>query len=69
MLSFSCGRYEGLGHFATMTGVTVNVLSISDDECRLETLGKVADMTKGAVDKISVADIHKNFHGGYRYRC
>lgn len=55
--------YEGMGNYASMNGVTVNVISISDEDCRLENVGRVADMTGGSVDKIDSLEITNNFAG------
>uniref|UniRef100_A0A6A7G8Q6 Sec23/Sec24 trunk domain containing protein n=2 Tax=Hirondellea gigas TaxID=1518452 RepID=A0A6A7G8Q6_9CRUS len=55
--------YEGMGNYASMNGVTVNVISISDEECQLENVGRVADMTGGSVDKIDSLQITHKFSG------
>lgn len=49
-----------MGNYALMNGVTVNVISISDDDCRLENVGRVADMTGGNVDKIDALEVTQN---------
>eukprot|EP01083_Nonionella_stella_P057636 151216_1 len=56
--------YEGIGNLAQLAGVTVSVISISGDEnCRLENIGRVADLTAGHVDKIDPLKVAKNFPG------
>ena len=42
--------YRRLGQLAKKNGVTVNVISIRGDDCSMENLGSMADLTNGRVD-------------------
>ena len=41
--------YEQIGQYAKTTGVTVNIVSITGDECNLDSLSTLADLTGGEV--------------------
>jgi hypothetical protein len=41
--------------------VTVNIVSISGDECNLESLSKLAELTGGNVERVDPVDLTKNF--------
>jgi len=51
--------YEKIGNLAKTKGVTVNVLSIRGDDCCLEYLGSLADITAGVVDIVDPLDLSK----------
>jgi len=53
---------ENVGNYALTKGVTVNVISITDGECCLENLGKVADISQGNVERINPLQLD-NFKG------
>jgi len=53
--------YERLGEFAKQKGLTVNVVSIIGDECNLESLSKLAEMTGGNVERVDPVSLTKNF--------
>jgi len=55
--------YENLGNVAAQAGVTVSFVSIADAECRLENLGRVADLTGGEVTRINALELTTNFQG------
>lgn len=55
--------YEDVGNYALSKGVTVNVISITDGECRLENLGKVTDVSQGNVERINPLELKDNFRG------
>jgi hypothetical protein len=42
-------------------GVAVSVVSIEGEECRLENLGVVAELTGGDVTKVDPEHLHENF--------
>ncbi len=44
--------YTDVAEFAKANGVVVSVVSIEGQECKLEYLGAVADLTGGQVDKV-----------------
>jgi len=54
--------YEQLGHNAKAQGVIVSVISIKGTDCSLESLGALADLTAGEVDRVDPMQITKNFH-------
>ena len=53
--------YNMLGNQAKKNGVTINVISIKGDECNLESLAKLAELTGGEVERVDPADLTKNF--------
>eukprot|EP00457_Paulinella_chromatophora_P001328 gb/GEZN01001330.1/.p1 GENE.gb/GEZN01001330.1/~~gb/GEZN01001330.1/.p1 ORF type:complete len:829 (+),score=178.97 gb/GEZN01001330.1/:185-2671(+) len=55
--------YEQLAAGAARDGVTVSVVSITDQEASLENLGLVADATGGRVDRIDPLKLTDNFTG------
>jgi len=52
--------YEGVANVAKLKGVTINVISIKGQECALEDLGRVADITGGQVERVDPATIMKD---------
>jgi len=55
--------YENVGNAAAQAGVIVSFVSIADAECRLENLGRVADLTGGEVTRINALELTTNFQG------
>jgi len=53
--------YERIGEFAKQKGLTVNVVSIIGDECNLESLSKLAEITGGNVERVDPVSLTKNF--------
>lgn len=53
--------YAGLADSAKSKGVTVSVVSIAGEECRLEHLGTVADVTGGEVERVDPLKLAENF--------
>lgn len=53
--------YEMLGQFAKSNGVTINIVSITGDECNLNSLSKLAALTGGDVERVDPVDLTKNF--------
>lgn len=53
--------YSDIAKFAKSKGVTVSVVSIAGEECRLEHLGVVADVTGGEVEKVDPLNLAANF--------
>lgn len=53
--------YEGVANFAKASGVTVSVISLKGDECSLEDLGTVAEITGGSVELVDPLDLTRNF--------
>jgi hypothetical protein len=54
--------YDSIGTQAQLGGVTVSLISIADAECRLENLGRVADLTGGDVQRINALQLTSNFN-------
>jgi len=52
--------YEGVANVAKLKGVTINVISIKGQECALEDLGKVAEITGGQVERVDPITITKD---------
>jgi hypothetical protein len=44
--------YEMVSQYAKNHGVTVNIVSIIGDECNLDSLCKLAEMTGGNVERV-----------------
>ena len=53
--------YERVGEYAKNKGITINVISLIGDECNLDALSKLAEMTGGDVDRINPVELTKNF--------
>jgi len=45
--------YERVGQFAKSKGVTINLVSIKGDECNIDGLSKLCELTGGFVDRVS----------------
>jgi len=50
-----------LGEFAKNKGVTVNIISIEGEECNIDTLSKISDLTGGQVERVSPTKLTQNF--------
>merc|ERR1712087_596839 len=55
--------YEALGDYAMSKGVVVNIVSITDDECKLENLGKIVEVTNGNLKRINPLNLAEKFSG------
>lgn len=53
--------YEAVGQIAQTAGVTVNIVSIEGDECNIDSLSKLAELTGGAVERVNPTTLTKNF--------
>jgi|TARA_B110000285_G_C14915746_1_gene510119 hypothetical protein len=53
--------YERIGEFAKSKGITVNIVSIVGDECNLDTLSRIAELTGGEVERVDPISLTKNF--------
>jgi len=53
--------YEKLAEFAKGKGLTINIVSIIGDECNLDSLSKLAEMTGGNVERVDPVSLTKNF--------
>jgi len=41
-----------LGEFAKNKGITVSIISIAGEECNIDTLSKIAEITGGNVERV-----------------
>lgn len=53
--------YEKVGNYAKSKGVTINIVSIIGDECNLDTLSKLAELTGGNVERVDPVQLTSNF--------
>lgn len=53
--------YEKIGNIAKEEGILISVISIKGEECSLENLGTLADLTHGTVDRVDPLTIAKDF--------
>jgi len=55
--------YEGLGETAMSQGAVVDVVSIRGDDCDLENLGTLCEVTGGSVTRVDPLGLQENFAG------
>ena len=53
--------YENVGEFASEAGVTINIVSIEGDECNLDALSTLAELTGGTVERVNPTTLTKDF--------
>ncbi len=53
--------YEKLGEYAKSKGVTVNIVSIVGEECNIDTLSRIAEITGGQVERVDPVQLTQNF--------
>ena len=53
--------YETVGQIAQTAGVSVSVISIEGDECNIDSLAKLAELTGGIVERVDPTTLTKNF--------
>lgn len=53
--------YLKIGELAKEKGVTVHIISIIGEECNIETLCKISEMTGGQVERVDPKDLVNNF--------
>lgn len=53
--------YEKVGEFAKSKGLTINIVSIIGDECNLDSLSKLAELTGGNVERVDPVQLTQNF--------
>lgn len=53
--------YERVGEFAKSKGLTINVVSIIGDECNLENLSSLAELTGGNVERVDPVSLTNCF--------
>eukprot|EP00484_Ammonia_sp_Unknown_P021778 CAMPEP_0197028056 /NCGR_PEP_ID=MMETSP1384-20130603/7855_1 /TAXON_ID=29189 /ORGANISM="Ammonia sp." /LENGTH=624 /DNA_ID=CAMNT_0042456999 /DNA_START=107 /DNA_END=1978 /DNA_ORIENTATION=+ len=55
--------YQSLGDYAMSKGVVVNIITITDDGCKLENLGKIVEITNGTLRRINPLNLAEKFSG------
>jgi hypothetical protein len=53
--------YEIIGQYAKSKGVTVNIISIQGEECNIETVSKISELTGGEVQRVDPKNLIDNF--------
>ncbi len=53
--------YQEVGNYAKDRGVSVSVITVKGEECKVKVLGLIADQTNGNVTRIDPANIGKDF--------
>lgn len=53
--------YERLGEFAKNKGVTVSIISIEGEECNIDSLSKISELTGGSVERVNPMGLTQNF--------
>ena len=53
--------YETVGQIAQTAGVTINIISIEGDECNIDSLSKLAEISGGSVERVDPTTLTKNF--------
>ncbi len=53
--------YEKLKEFAVKSGVTINVITIKGEECKVDVLGMLADNTNGKVLRVDPENLNQDF--------
>lgn len=49
--------YTKVGNYAKEHGVTINVIAIEGDECNLQSISNLCEMTGGQVERVNPADL------------
>lgn len=50
-----------MGQYAKSKGVTVNIVSIEGEECNIDTLSYISELTGGNVQRVAPKDLIENF--------
>jgi hypothetical protein len=53
--------YKKIGDYAKEHGVQVNIVSIIGEECNIDTLSKIAEVSGGDVQRVDPKDLIENF--------
>lgn len=53
--------YEQVGEYASEAGITINIVSIEGDECNLDALSTLAELTGGSVERVNPTTLTKDF--------
>eukprot|EP01083_Nonionella_stella_P103631 296145_1 len=55
--------YQNIGNWAMEHGVIVSIISITDDGCNLEALGRIVEVTNGNLRRINPLNLTEKFSG------
>jgi len=61
--------YEGFGIEAQSKGIAISVLSIKGSDTRIETLGKLCEITGGSIERVEPTEITKKFQWHFGSNC
>lgn len=53
--------YEKIGELAKEKGITVSIISIEGEQCNIDTLSKIAEVTGGNVERVNPTTLTENF--------
>ena len=53
--------YEKMGELAQEKGLSVNIVSIEGEECNIDTLSKISQLTGGEVERVDPEHLTQNF--------
>lgn len=53
--------YEKAGNLAKDNGIIISIITIKGEGCKIETIGKLSDLTNGNVTRVNPQDISKDF--------
>ncbi|CDW82116.1 type a von willebrand factor domain-containing protein [Stylonychia lemnae] len=53
--------YDRMGEYAKSKGVTVNIVSIEGEECNIDTISRLSELTGGDVQRVNPKDLIENF--------
>ena len=53
--------YNELSEFAKQNGISVSIVTIKGEGCKMEILGKLAETSNGNVTRVDPSDIDKDF--------
>ena len=55
--------YESVGEIAQLAGVTIDIVTIEGDECNIDSLCKLAELTGGSVERVNPATLIADISG------
>jgi len=55
--------YESVGEIAQLAGVTIDIVTIEGDECNVDSLCKLAELTGGSVERVNPATLTADISG------
>lgn len=60
--------YEMVGQYAKTKGVTISIISIKGDQCNIDALTKLSELTGGDVQQVEPKDLINNFSNILQYQ-